>query len=323
MSPVVRQLETVAVQDPAYHLGRAQFPPDTPTTAEGVEKTRSADSSTFQPLAYNPAAPAAPEPIRHREKTPPPVDAEAGTGLAAAAYNDEMHSQNPLSRPSYARMSSTQAYVGSHAQSHPSPYTSPAPGLRPYHSPIPSTTGQRSSSVSSLQPAPAQSIGSSMDPQSPLTVGSPSSQQLVPAFSPPPQDAGVPLYDKDGIPLNSPSGQIIGSSYVGGVHQPLQHVQPQYADYLGSTGHQSPGPVGGYSNYTYTQQHQQQQQGHDNEYDIHSQVYRPTEEEAKKDKRHRPSDAGPGQQSGKFEQQASRVDKGVNRLFKKLEKKIG
>ena len=32
--------------------------------------------------------PAAPEPIAHREKTPPPADAASGTGLAAAAMHE-------------------------------------------------------------------------------------------------------------------------------------------------------------------------------------------------------------------------------------------
>ncbi|KAL9129657.1 MAG: hypothetical protein Q9217_001936 [Psora testacea] len=337
MSPVVQQLENVAIQDPAYHNGQTKNSSETSTMAGTDETPKATESATFQPLAYNPAAPAAPEPIRHREKTPPPVDADAGTGLAAAAYADQVHSQGSLSQPPYGRTASTQGYVGtSPVQPPTSPYTSPAPNSA-YTSPIPATTGHRTSSVSSHlpppPPAPPHSGRASTNPQtptpsfgppaqSPPAAGYSSNQQLVSTFSPPPQGPNAPQHDKNGMPLPSPATQILGSSYVGGVHQPLQHVQPQYADYLGSTGHQSVSPVGGYANYSYTQQ-QQQNQAHGNQYDIHSQVYRPTEEEAKKDKRHRPSEPGPGQQTGKFEQQAGRVDKGVNRLFKKLEKRIG
>ena len=317
MSPVVQQLENVAIQDPAYHNGNTRNSSNEHTTPGSNETLKATEPVSFQPLAYNPAAPAAPEPIQHREKTPPPIDADAGTGLAAAAYTDNAQaaSLSSLSRPSYGSTTSSQGYVGTGpVLPHHSPYTSPAPGA--YTSPVPSATGPRTSSVSTFPPPP---------PQSPPTSTSASKQQVVPAFSPPPSEPSAPQYDQDGMPLPSPGSQILGGSYVGGGHQPLQHVQPQYADYLGTTGHSSPGPVGGYSNFSYTPQptQQQQQPSQGNEYNVHSQVYRPTEEEAKHDKRHTPSTAGPGQQPGKLEQQASRVDKGVNRLFKKLEKRIG
>ncbi|KAL9633231.1 MAG: hypothetical protein Q9164_004822 [Protoblastenia rupestris] len=349
MSPVVQQLENVAIRDPAYHNGQNRSLSDTPTTSGRNKTPVTVDAAAFQPLAYNPAAPAAPEPIRHREKTPPPVDEDAGTGLAAAAYADQADSQSSSSRPSYGQTPSMQGYVGSPpGQPHQSPYTSPGPGPGRYTSPVPSATGQQTPGVSSFPPPPPQSGRSSINPQtptpsfvppshSPQATGSPSNQQLTPAYSPSSHDSRVPQYDKNGRPFPSPATQILGSSYVGGAHQPLQHVQPQYADYLGSTGHQSPGPVGGYSNYSYNQQqqqlhqhqeqhhqqHQQQHQSHGSEYDIHNQIYRPSEEEIKKEKRYRPADSGPGQQPGRFEQHTGRVDKGVNRLFKKLEKRIG
>ena len=316
ISPVVQQLENVAIQDPTYHNGKTRDSSSDQMTPRTNETPKPTEAVSFQPLAYNPAAPAAPEPIRHREKTPPPIDADTGTGLAAAAYADHTQAgaQSSLPRPSYVSAASSQGYVGTPPlQPHNSSYTSPAQGG--YTSPVPSATGYRTSSVSSFPPPP---------PQSPPRSTSATKQQLVPAFSPPPSDSNAPQYDKDGMPLPSPGSQILGGSF-GGAHQPLQHVQPQYADYLGTTGHSSPGPVGGYSSYSYTPQPapQQQQPAQSNQYDVHNQLYRPTEEEAKHDKRHRPSNAGPGQQPGRLEQQAGRVDKGVNRLFKKLEKKIG
>ena len=337
MSSVVQQLENVAIQDPAYHNSQFEISSETPTKAGKDETAKAADPAAFQPLAYNPAAPAAPEPIRHREKTPPPEDADSGTGLAAAAYADQIHSQSPMSRPAYGQTPSTQGYVGSPPVQPPySPYASPAPPPGTYTSPVPSAMGQRTSSVSSFPPALPQSGRSSTNPQAltpafaPPPHSSPpggllSNQQSVTQFSPPPQEPNTAQYDKNGLPLPSPATQILGGSYVAGVHQPLQHVQPQYADYLGSTGHDSPGPQGGYANYSYTQPQQQQQQQkiHGNEYNIHSEVYRPTEEEARRDKRYRPTDSGPAQQPGKMDQHYGRVDKGVNRLFKKLEKKIG
>lgn len=53
------------------------------------------------------------------------------------------------------------------------------------------------------------------------------------------------------------------------------------------------------------------------DYSIHSQVYRPTEGEYKvKSKPAKPP-------AGKLEARAGQVEKGVNGLLKKLEKKIG
>ncbi|KAG8533185.1 uncharacterized protein KY384_001968 [Bacidia gigantensis] len=303
MSPVVQQLEKAAIQDPSYQARNNNSPSQTPSSQATGGSSKPADPAAYQPLAYNPAAPAAPEPIKHREKTPPPADADTGTGLAAAAYADQtqMASQSSLSRPPYGQSSYSHGYVGS-------------PPQAPSSSHIPTATGQRLGSVASIPPPP---------PQSPPNQASPSNQQLVPTFSPPPQTADAPQYDESGKPLQSPATQVLGNSYVGGAHQPLQHVQPQYADYLGSTGHQSPAPPGGYSNFTYTPQPPQAPERQGTGYDVHSQVYRPTEDEAKRDKKHTGPQAGPGQQAGKLEQQAGRVDKGVNRLIKGIGKRMG
>lgn len=355
MSPVVQQLENVAIQDPAYHNGQTRNsrtapaldspPPGTYTTQDAARTypPKTEASTSYQPLAYNPAAPAAPEPISHREKTPPPVDFETGTGLAAAAQADHVQAMSPqssLSRPPYGHQQPSSGFFGAPpAQPYSSSHISPSPFATSANSP-PSAVNYRAPSVSSLPSTQQQSGRSSVNlqtavpsfalpPQSPQFAASPPSQQAVTAFSPPPQDPNAHLHGKGNMSEESPASQIPGKSYVGGIHQPLQHVEPQDTDYLGS-GHQAQAPVGGYSNYQYNQQQEQQQyhqhQGHQSqgsEYDIHSQVYRPTQEEVHKTKHQRPYEAGPGQQSGRLEQGASRVDKGVNRFFKKLEKRIG
>ncbi|KAG5295712.1 RNA recognition motif-containing protein [Histoplasma capsulatum] len=120
MSSVVQKLENVAITDPAYHNGQTRnsrteavpiqqpqpqlaiqnFPPP-PTqsaisepvspleapSAQPVSKQEEAQIN-YTPIAYNPSAPAAPEPIKLREQTPPPPDGVTGTGLAAAAVSD-------------------------------------------------------------------------------------------------------------------------------------------------------------------------------------------------------------------------------------------
>lgn len=132
--------------------------------------------------------------------------------------------------------------------------------------------------------------------------------------------------------------------------KPLAHVQPQYADYLsagsqaqpygqqgqhpqqqfGQPGQQQQPLQGGYSTYQYPSSAQASGQ---NPYDVHQQVYRPTEHEASMSGRHhdRKSSGRPGTGSGsqtqndpgRKESRADKVEKGVGRLFKKIEKRIG
>jgi hypothetical protein len=88
-------------------------------------------------------------------------------------------------------------------------------------------------------------------------------------------------------------------------------------DYLAS----NQPPLADYSNYKFDQPSQHQHHpSQENEYDIHSQVYRPTENELRTtDKK---SQTG-GHRGRRLEAQGERVDHMVNRLFRKLEKKIG
>lgn len=93
ISPVVQRLENLAVSDP-YHNAHARNSASTTSTLPGppgpppvAAPANTQDSTSFAPLAYNPAAPAAPETIAHREKTPPPADGAANP-LAAAAASD-------------------------------------------------------------------------------------------------------------------------------------------------------------------------------------------------------------------------------------------
>lgn len=342
MSPVVQNLENVAIQDPAYHHGQTRnsrtapigttSPPNigSPKDSSRLDIPKAQDTTMYQPLAYNPSAPPAPEPIRHREKTPPPVDADSGTGLAAAAHRDytqAVSSQSSLSRPPGSQIQSSQGLFSPQPpQPHIQSYTSPSPSGG-YATLPTSVQSHRTSSVSSFPPPPPRSGRGSVSPSKPTTsfaappqntanAPSPHPQQNFPVFSAPPQDSVVPFYGKDNQPPESPATQILGDSYIAGTRQPLQHLQPQYADYEGL--------VGGYSNYQYSQQHLEQHQQHHgregSEYDIHNQIYRPTVEEARG---HKPVKTSGRQQAGRFEQGAGAVDKKVNRFFKKLEKRIG
>lgn len=372
MSPVVQQLENVAIEDPAYRNGQTRNSRTAtgPLTPHPATERSSVDARTeaprteeqpanYAPLAYNPAAPPAPEPIKHREKTPPPPEAESGTGLAAVAYVDQgyvssaaqhqapvspalsghSYSQQSFSGPPQRHPSSQytspplsgqhQTSISSPLPTHPyqqqpapgppqprptSIYTStPPPGGFPY-SPTPIQQGQRVSSISSFPP-PLPSTGS---PASALGRHPP------PSFAAPPRDPNAHLYDQSSDPKPSPTTQILGNSYVAGPPLPLAHLQPQYPDYLQSRPLNQP-PAGGYSDYEYNQpqqHHQHHHHPHGQNYDVHNQVYRPTEAEGRHG-HHRPSEAGPGQQPGRLEQRADRLEKGVNKWLKKLDKKIG
>ena len=97
-----------------------------------------------------------------------------------------------------------------------------------------------------------------------------------------------------------------------------------------STPHQvsHPPPVG-YSRYSYDHTQapaQVSRQPSTSEYDVHSQVYRPSEEEAHNShaqKHAQKAMKNPGQRPQKLEDTAAKMESGVNRFLKKLEKKLG
>jgi hypothetical protein len=355
ISPVVQQLENVAISDPAYHNGQtrnsrtqstslpppppmaAPAPPQPATTRTPESPRSEADQANFAPLAYNPAAPAAPEPIKHREKTPPPPDGDQGTGLAAAAAANHSYAPPPGSIPPPPGQSHYFTSPGGAVAQTAQWGAPPASGTGISHHPSISsgTSVQRHSSVAAAYA-----------PLGTTAAGPPSRHASVtsPSFAPPPsQSQGVPqdpsaqMYGQSPPPgVQSPLSQIYGSPPYGNPphHQPLQHIQPQYADYLQQRPQpptQPAPPPGGYSNYSYSQPPEHHQHHHHsvsgqggNGYDVHSQVYRPTEDEVKAHgRRHSGGGAGPGQKPAKMEERASKVEGGVNRLLKKLEKKMG
>ncbi|KAE8378952.1 hypothetical protein BDV26DRAFT_260638 [Aspergillus bertholletiae] len=321
VSTVVQQLENVAITDPAYQNGQTRnsqseptlsSPPSTQTftiqsnlppppplngpppgttqkTANGTLSTTDErnDPAQYIPLPYNPAAPAAPEPIQHREKTPPPIDGGGGTGLAAAAADNGP----PFTPPS-------QITGGGGFASPPTsqglPYTMPGS----YASPPPSAGLTHSGSFSSRSSIQSPSSIPSYTPSFLSGGGSHQSNQHQPvamSFAPPPKDPNAHLY---------------------GQTQNLYGSQPQI-----QPASPPPPPLGGYSNYSYDKVAVQQPVG--NDYDIHRQLYRPTEAEANS---HSQKIAHKSTQNAgrprNLEERAHRMESSVNRFLKKLEKKI-
>ncbi|KAI1058784.1 hypothetical protein LB507_003482 [Fusarium sp. FIESC RH6] len=91
MSSVVQQLENVAISDPQYGSAAPSFapPPSAPAPAPAPAPSTEAPAAptSFVPMAYNPAAPAAPETVQHREKTPPPDEDPLNPLAVAVAYD--------------------------------------------------------------------------------------------------------------------------------------------------------------------------------------------------------------------------------------------
>lgn len=407
-SSVVQRLEHLAVSGsglkPGSHGSGASQHQDVSPVVSGTAPPSGPHGTTGQPaeqpadhtpIAYNPAAPAAPEPIKHREKTPPPVDAEDGTslqhGLAQdsgrpypAATSHQAHGFPPpppnlAQQPSFSGPPQQQPSYSS-AGAISSPYQtaqpSPSPSAGPYSpppqqvsfSPFPSqvpgppTTSAPQGAYGQLSP--------STGPYNP-TQGTPGS--VAGPFTPPPNAApygspppAAPSYGHAGQPYPphsvSPGLGQVASPYSSTSppppsHQPgtqdggyalayasqasqqqhQQHQHPQSYDqhqpqsgYPGSVAApvtQAPSgqhPYGGYQGFQqYGQppiQQQQQQQQHPG--GIHQQAYFPSQADMAGDggSMNRPQ---PPTSSTRLNDGASKIEKGVGKFFKRLEKKIG
>ena len=88
ISNVVQKLESAAISDPQYNAQNQQSQPMSQrSSVPPAENSTPAQPANFAPMAYNPAAPAAPETIRHREKTPPPDEDPLNPLAVAVAYD--------------------------------------------------------------------------------------------------------------------------------------------------------------------------------------------------------------------------------------------
>ncbi|KAK6437526.1 hypothetical protein LTR95_006282 [Oleoguttula sp. CCFEE 5521] len=389
MSPVVQQLERTAIG--AHFPPRAESTTSThsfsvpPTPASNSAKAPSPlplqqQQQAPTPLAYNPAAPSAPEPIAYREKTPPPPEENGGAG----SYTGHPTTQ-------YA--SAPQAYNSSLQNTPQGSYFPGPPQLQQQRqSSIPNLPGP----PSTASPAQAQRIPSSggLPPPPPPPTGGPSPLHQHPSFGPPPTSSqpisppptqqsfnrqsiysGVPTQQFASYPSQphapyapspgfGPSIQSQGLQSPGfpaynnaqqpqphqqqqpptpsappayGIHTPLQspgfspqpqpqqqHQQPQHF----ASQHQA-AQIAGYSSYSYTTSSIPGQQGQQQGYDLHAQLYRPTGPEASHGAK--PGVVGVGQGGGvgveggggkyKVNERVDRVEKGVGRFLKKLDSK--
>lgn len=282
MNPVVAKLEKAAI---SHHASRSPSISNTfpgPPTA-AAPASSPAPSGNFTPIPYNPAAPAAPEPIAHREKTPPPPDAGEGTGLATAAMNDQHAQQysNPL-QASFAPQSTSGPYI-------------PGPPSRTNTFSGPPTPGIQRTNSGQLPPPPQSP---------PAFAGPPSAPPPVQQYANYPGSPGHPPVQSPGFPNHTPlpsPGYAPQQQY-----QPLTSPPPggftQYQ--YGSTGQATSGAVDPYGQVQYQSQQ-------------NPQLYRPTEQEATIDG----NEVQP-QRNSNMGKRAEKMEKGVGRFLKKLDKKF-
>lgn len=201
MSDVVQKLESAAISDPQYNASQPPSQPSSHGAAQpsATETTTSSQPANYAPMAYNPAAPAAPERIRHREKTPPPDEDPLNPLAVAVAY--DYHNQpftpgyppqaqfppgvtSPGLPPSVGSPGTPHQFGGpphpgiQRAATMPAHTGMVSPGLsKPYGSGFPSTPG------SHPPPPPPQS----QPPQQPAQ------QQQAQQSTPPVTSPGLPL----------------------------------------------------------------------------------------------------------------------------------
>ncbi|KUI58678.1 hypothetical protein VP1G_05936 [Cytospora mali] len=312
VNPLVQRLENVALSESTIPPPPPQtngsngnipsFAPPPVSAVSGGDDNDDANSATspasFAPMAYNPAAPAAPEQIRHREKTPPPEDVDLHP-LHARLVQDASTPFSP------GLVSGLPSGLSPLSPGVPPPQFHPMPGAPNFPAPPVQTPGL----------PPPQGFGAPSHPGMTRAVTMPvHGSAPSPALQSPygfGQFPASPGFASPPTPHQALTAPVIGG-VPGVTHSTHTPTPPPPA--LASPGLPPP-PPGGYSNYTYATQ---QGGGHGlNEYQIHQQAYRPTEGEVavkyqpKKEVR------------GRLEENAGRIERSVTGMLKKFEKKFG
>ncbi|WPG97675.1 Hypothetical protein R9X50_00045500 [Acrodontium crateriforme] len=296
MSPVVQRLEQTAISTPrtgsVISAQSSLLGPPTPVSPP--------PASIAPTMGYNPAAPSAPEPIAHREKTPPPPDDGTGTGLKPhAPYNSGQSYPTQGFFPGPPQQNHGMSFAGppSGAGIPPPPLGGPSAQIYTQGFPGPPTGHQMS--------PPVQQSVPSFGPNAPPTPGF--MQGMPPAYG-----LHTPL-QSPGIPPPPPTSQH--------QHQQQAPVVQGFSDYTysststGASSYATTGRTGAYNG------------------DVHSQVYRPTAQEAAHGhgghSYHGPAHGQQNLESGsgsagrqRLEAKSREVEKKVGGVLKWLDKKL-
>jgi hypothetical protein len=299
LSPVIARLENAAISHSSRtsNSGTPSFPG--PPTAPAPTSHSPAGQPGYAPMAYNPAAPAAPEPIAHREKTPPPPDADDGTGLGSASAYDNHASQynNPL-QTSFAPQSTSGPYK-------PGP---PAGGQGFSGPPHPAV--QRTNTSGSF-PGPPQSPPSFAPPPSAPPPGQFDGQTPPPGVQ---RTSSMPAQQYANYP-GSPGFPPAPQSPPAHAPLPSPGFPPQQYQPMASP------PPGGYGQFQYgsTTGQVPGTNPHSVTHDMHQQVYRPNEHEASVVGHANPNAQPRNSNIGK---RVDKVESSVGKFLKKLDKKF-
>ncbi|KAH7153013.1 hypothetical protein EDB81DRAFT_881962 [Dactylonectria macrodidyma] len=202
MSSVVQNLENMAISDPQYGAAKAPSQPSfaPPPTAPPPSNTAAAQApATFAPMAYNPAAPAAPEAIQHREKTPPPDEDPLNPLAVAVAYDYHKQPFTPGMPPP------SQFPPGGLA----------SPGLPPHFGAVPQHPGLHRAATMPVHGGLGSPYGSSFpgppasQPPPQQAVAQPPGQPTPPAANPtvpPPPPGGFSQYSYNPQQTQAPPG---------------------------------------------------------------------------------------------------------------------
>lgn len=304
MSSVVQQLERTAIG--------AQFPPRAGSTTSAVSlpgpPTPASTNSTLPPppqaapMAYNPASPAAPEPISHREKTPPPSDGATGNGLTHAANYGAQQ----------------QAYLG---QQHPQQYT---------------TTSLQSTPQSSYFPGPPQAAAPAQQASQQQPSFGPHAASTITQYASYPASSHTPGIASPGVTSPgvyqqqppTPSAPPAPPTYMS-LQSPGLPPPPSTSPPAQHSGQQP--QVAGFSSYSYSPAAHPPTPGHYTQAgaftgNVHSQTYRPTEEEAAHGHHSKPRPQAQSQSSFddkyRISERVNRMEKGIGGFLKKLDQKF-
>lgn len=318
-----------------------------------------AESQDYKPLAYNPAAPPAPEPIKHREKTPPPPDVGPGGGLIAASGYDHnaqhsgfggrpVHSVSPV--PSYGQSSDTHSFATS--GTHPQPYVAGSSASRQSipnsgFAPPPSVSPLGSQSGQGFQPPSTTTPGAPLPP--PPMVQSPSATQIhgpggphmysQPSFTSQTQGSVTPVSDY--APQQSPPPQQPQQQFPNSQppyqqqHQPLSAHHSQYPQQPNPSQPYNPYPQPGAGVAPFQPSMGGGSGGYvGGAYDPQQQPQNPYGQSQSQYNQSMPGQApgapaaanngsfGTGPNSGRLEKNAQMLEKGVSKFLKKLDKRF-
>ncbi|KAI1361822.1 hypothetical protein F5Y08DRAFT_330548 [Xylaria arbuscula] len=298
VNPLVQKLEKAAISDPRVQQQQSMpsFAPPPTSAAPASGSIQNESPQTFAPMAYNPAAPPEAERYQHREKTPPPPEDDGHNPLAAALARDQGHGA-PFT-PGYGQTTFS-APPGATPNF-------PGPPAQPYN-PGPTSPGMIPSAIGSPGMPPSQ-FGH-LQRSATMPVSGAATNLASPGLASP-YAAGFPPGTPGLPPTQQPQAQA--------QYQPQpQHQQHQPTPPPVQSPGLPPPPPGGYSQFNYSAA---PQMGGGSEYNIHQQLYRPTEQEhAAKYGEYKPKPEG-GAQS-KLGQNAERLERGVTGMLKKFEKR--